>query len=97
IAELERMLEKDGRLADFQKRAEAVADGEPWSQVHNQPLVANAIASRLARDFYPKLFKADDDFANLAVNIVKAENQRTEEMLELVFRKSGRKNIFFIV
>lgn len=77
IAELERMLEKDGKLAEFQKRAQAEAEGEPWSQVHNQPLVANAIASRLAREFYPRLFKTDDDFANLAVNVVKAENERT--------------------
>lgn len=97
IAELERMLEKDGKLAQFQNRAQAEADGEPWSQVHNQPLVANAIASRLAREFYPKLFKTDEDFANLAVNVVKAENERTAEMLELVFRKSGKKNVFFII
>jgi hypothetical protein len=97
IAELERMLEKDRKLVDFVKRAGAEADGEPWSQVHNQPLVANVIASRLAREFYPKLFKSDDDFANLAVNMVKTEHERVTEMLELVFRKSGKKNVFFII
>src|SRR6266436_3675265 len=39
VAELERMLEKDGKLADFGKRAAAELDGTPWQEIHNQPLV----------------------------------------------------------
>jgi len=97
IAELERMLEKEGKLTQFQKRAEAEAEGEAWSQVHNQPLVANAIASRLACEFYPNLFKTEESFANLSIDLAKSEIKRTEEMLELVFRKSGKKNVFFII
>ena len=97
IAELERMLEKDGKLAEFEKRAQDEADGEPWSQVHNQPLVANAIASRLACQFYAKLFKDEESFANLSIDLAKSEIKRAEEMLELVFRKSGKKNVFFII
>lgn len=97
IAELERMLEKDNKLTAFQKRAQAEADGEPWDQVHNQPLVANAIASRLACQFYPNLFKTEESFSNLSIDLAKSEIKRTEEMLELVFRKSGKKNVFFII
>ena len=97
IAELERMLEKDSKLAEFQKRAQAEAEGEPWSQVHNQPLVANAIASRLACEFYPNRFRTEESFSNLSIDLAKSENKRTEEMLELVFRKSGKKNVFFII
>jgi hypothetical protein len=33
IAELERMLEKDNKFAEFQKRAQAEADGEPWDHL----------------------------------------------------------------
>jgi len=97
IAELERMLEKDNKLTAFQKRAQAEADGEPWDQVHNQPLVANAIASRLACQFYPNLFKTEESFSNLSIDLAKSEIKRAEEMLELVFRKSGKKNVFFII
>src|ERR1700687_6213470 len=56
VAELERMLEMDSKLAAFRKRAAEELDGIPWQEVHNQPLAANQIASRLASEFYPRLF-----------------------------------------
>jgi hypothetical protein len=58
VAELERMLEREGRLDDYLSRAEAELDGTPWREVHNQPLVANPMSARLASEFYPKLFPA---------------------------------------
>jgi hypothetical protein len=97
VAELERMLERDGKLADFQKRAKEELDGIEWSEVHNQPLVANQIASRLAPEFYPTLFKTSSDFGDLTLHVQKAENKRVEEMLELIRSKSGKKNTIFII
>ena len=97
VAELERMLEKDGKLADFEKRAAAELDGTPWREVHNQPLVANPIAARLASAFYPKLFEKPEDFQNVTLHVNRSEIVRAGEMLELVRSKSGKKNIFFII
>lgn len=97
VAELERMLEMDERLGAFEARAKEELEGIEWAEVRNQPLVANQIASRLASEFYPKLFTKPADFQDLTLHVSKSEIKRTEEMIDLVRRKSGKKNIFFIV
>jgi Family of unknown function (DUF6079) len=97
VAELERMLEKDGKLVDFEKRAAVELDGTPWQEVHNQPLVANPIAARLASAFYPRLFEKPEDFQNVTLHVNKSEITRATEMIELVRRKSRKENIIFIV
>jgi hypothetical protein len=97
VAELERMLEKDGKLGDFEKRVRTELDGIEWRDVHNQPLVANPIAARMASELYPKLFPRPEDFQSIILHVSKAEIARTAEMIELIRRKSGKKNIIFIV
>lgn len=97
VAELERMLERDGKLNDYRIRVESELDGTPWNEVHNQPLVANPIAARLAAEFYPKLFPKAEDFQNISLHVSKSEITRTTEMVELIRRKSGKNNIIFII
>ncbi len=97
VAELERKLEMDGRLDSFLERAKEELEGIEWKDAHNQPLVANQIAARLATEFYPKLFPKPEDFQNLTLHVNKTEMKRTEEMIELIRRKSGRKRILFII
>jgi hypothetical protein len=62
VAELERMLEFDERLDVFLARAKEELEGIEWKDAHNQPLVANQIAARLASEFYPKIFPKPEDF-----------------------------------
>ncbi len=97
VAELERMLEKDGRLDAFHKRAAEELEGIPWMEAHNQPLVANPVAARLAAEFYPTAFKKPEDFQHMTLNVMQSELTRVREMVEIVRRKSGKKNIIFIV
>jgi hypothetical protein len=97
VAELERMLECDGRLDAFLKRAKEELEGIDWKDAHNQPLVANQIAARLATEFYPKLFPKPEDFQNLTLHVNKTEMKRAEEMIELIRHKSGKKRILFII
>jgi hypothetical protein len=97
VAELERMLETDGRLDAFLARAQEELGGTAWAEAHNQPLVANQIAARLAAEFYPQLFSKPEDFQNLTLHVNKTELKRAEEMIDLVRRKSGKKNILFII
>ncbi|MDM7986252.1 MAG: BREX system P-loop protein BrxC [Smithella sp.] len=97
VAELERMLESDGKQEAFLKRAKQELDGIEWKEVHNQPLVANSIAARLASEFYPKLFHNNEEFQNLNLHVNKSEIKRSEEMIELIRRKSGKQRIIFIV
>jgi len=97
VAELERMLEADGKLDAFKQRVHEVQPDTKWDEVHNQPLVANQIAAELAVEFYPKLFKKTSDFGDLTLHVSKPENRRTEEMVALIRRVSGKKNIIFII
>lgn len=97
VAELERMLEKDGKLDAFHKRAAEELHGIDWLEVHNQPLVANQIAARLASEFYPALFKTEAAFGDLSIHVNKSELKRAEEMIERARRKSGKKNVLFII
>jgi hypothetical protein len=97
VAELERMLEKDGKLEAFQKRAKDELGGTEWAEAHNQPLVANAIAGPLAHEFYPSLFKTPTAFNELNFHVAKLENKRVREMIDLIRRRSGKKTIIFIV
>jgi hypothetical protein len=97
VAELERMLEKDEKLAEFEKRVQTALDGTSWNEVHNQPLVANPVAARLAAEFYPRLFPKAEDFQSIILHVSKSEINRTTEMIELIRRKSGKKNIIFVV
>jgi hypothetical protein len=97
VAELERLLEKDGKLAAFKERAKEELGGIDWTEAHNQPLVANAIAGPLAHEFYPTLFKTPNAFNELNLHVNKQENERVQEMLDLIRRKSGKKTILFII
>jgi len=97
VAELERMLEADGKKAAFEARAKKELGGDEWVDVHNQPLIANQIAGYLAFEFYPNLFKNPGDFSDLTLNVTKSEDRRTREMIDLVRQKSGKKNIIFII
>jgi len=97
VAELERMLETDGKLDAFKARAKEAVGGIEWVEVHNQPLVANPIAAQLVTEFYPNLFKSAADFGDLTLHVSKAESKRAEEMISLIRRKSGKKNVIFII
>ncbi|MBM9538585.1 BREX system P-loop protein BrxC [Desulfobulbus alkaliphilus] len=97
VAELERMLEMEDRLDTFLARAKEELDGIDWADARNQPLVANQIAARLANEFYPRLFPTPEEFQNLTLHVNKSEVKRAEEMVELIRRKSGKKNILFII
>ena len=97
VAELEIMLEKDGKFNDFKTAAQQEMDGAHWEQVHNQPLVANTVGARLAHRFYPGIWKTPEEFANVRIDSTLSERDRVVEMVDLVKRKSGKKNIIFVV
>ena len=97
LAYLQLMLERDGKMAEFEKRIVAKAKGKAWTDILNQPLVAQEFASELACEFYPDVFKTAKAFKDLKVDDVQFENERVKEMLDLIRRKSGRENIIFIL
>ncbi len=97
IAHLQLMLERDGKIADFEKRIRALANGKTWQQIQNQPLVATQFAAVAASELYPDVWPSPQAFQQLKVDEVEMENERVAEMLDLIRKKSGRDNIIFIL
>ena len=97
IAHLQLMLERDGKMADFEKRIKALANGKTWQQIQNQPLVATQFAAVAASELYPDVWPSPQAFQQLKVDEVEMENERVAEMLDLIRKKSGRDNIIFIL
>lgn len=97
VAYLEFMLEKDGRLGEFESRIPELAKGKSWKEVHNQPLVMKTLASRLASEFYPEIWPDAKAFNEITVDEAHKEDDRIREMIDLVRRRSGRENILFIL
>ena len=98
IAELELMLEKEGRFEEFKEAAKEDLDGKStWESVHNKPLISNTLCDRLARQFYPNIWKNAGEFSNIRINSTTNEREQAQEMVDLVKRKSGKNNIIFIV
>ena len=62
VAELERMLEIDGRLDSFLTRAKEELEGIEWKDAHNQPLVANQIARPLSSRVLSQAFSQTRGF-----------------------------------
>ena len=97
VAHLQIMLERDDKMAEFEKRIAALAKGKTWQQIQNQPLVVSQFAAIAASGLYPEVWPTPQAFQQLKVDEVEMENERVAEMLDLVRRRSGRENILFIL
>jgi hypothetical protein len=91
------MLERDGKLNDYLRRVQQELDGTPWSEVRNSRWSQTLLPAASQRSFYPKLFPKPADFENISLHVNKVETTRTTEMVDLIRRKSGKKNIVFII
>lgn len=96
VAALERRLQKDGRYEDFTNRIHSEL-GVAWTEIQNDPLVIDSLIPEIAHDMYPALFKTSTSFNTETVDFVRFENERVQEMIEIVRMKSGKDNIIFII
>ncbi|GAB1471750.1 BREX system P-loop protein BrxC [Chloroflexota bacterium] len=96
VAALERRLQKDGRYEDFTNRIRSEL-GVAWTEIQNDPLVIDSLIPEIAHDMYPALFKTSTSFNTETVDFVRFENERVQEMIEIVRMKSGKENIIFII
>lgn len=97
VADFERHLERDGRMAELQSRISTQFPGKTWSDVHNSPLLISALLPRIAHDFYPDLFSTPTSFTADMKGWTKSQDQQVQEMIDVVREKSGKQNIIFIV
>ena len=97
IAALERRLEKDGRYQEFCGKVKQVLPGLTWQEMQNDPLSVDGLVPQIAYEMYPGLFPTPTAFSSSTEGFFQFENQRVEEMIDIVQEKSGKKNIIFII
>ena len=97
IAYLEFMLESEGKLDAFKQRVGELSKGKHWDEIKNQPLVMKALAAKVAVEFYPDIFEDTKAFNDIRIEDRIKEDERVKQMLDLIEKKTGTKNIIFVL
>ena len=97
VADFERHLEREGRMGELESRIATQFPGKTWAEVHNRPLLISALMPKIAHEFYPDLFPTPTAFTAEMKGWTKSQDQQTQEMLDIVREKSGKRHILFIV
>ncbi|WP_299876416.1 BREX system P-loop protein BrxC [uncultured Cocleimonas sp.] len=97
VAAFERKLQKDGRYDEFLGLFKTHAEGEEWKSLQNDPFIVDGLIPVIAHEMYPQLFKTDSAFSTEASDIIRFENDRVAEMIDIARQHSGKENIIFIV
>lgn len=96
VAALERKLQKDGRYEEFKQKILQEL-GVKWSEVQNDPLAVDSIIPEIAHQMYPQLFKTPTAFTTETSDFVRFENERVQEMIEIIREATGKQHIIFIL
>lgn len=96
VAALERKIKKEGRYQEFLDIVKEGYDVE-WGDYQNDELVVDSIIPEIAHQMYPNIFKDDSSFSTETSEIVRFENERVQEMIDIIRETSDKKYIIFIV
>ncbi len=97
VAAFERMVEKDGRTEELHGLVANALPGATWDRVQNNPLAIDGLVPKIAHEMYPALFPETKSFSSSTEGFLQFEDQRVQEMIDIVRSKSGKENIIFIV
>lgn len=97
VAAFERTVEKDGRTAEFHQRVAKALPGATWDRVQNNPLAIDGLIPKIAHEMYPAFFPEAKSFSSSTEGFFQFEDQRVQEMIDIVREKSGKQNIIFII
>jgi len=97
VAAFERKLQKDGRYEEFLELFKNYTEGEEWKNLQNDELVVDGLIPTIAHEMYPQIFKSETAFSTEASDIIRFENDRVAEMIDIVRQHSGKEYIIFIV
>jgi hypothetical protein len=97
VAAFERKLQKEGRYDEFLELFKKYAEGEEWKSLQNDELVVDGLIPAIAHEMYPQLFRSDTAFSTEASEIIRFENDRVAEMIDIVRKHSGKEYIIFVV
>jgi len=96
VAALERRLKKDGRYQEFVEYIQSEY-GVGWKEVQNDALVIDSVIPDVAHAMYPQLFKSATAFSTETEDVVRFENERVQEMIEIAREHTGKQYIIFII
>lgn len=97
VAAFERKLKKDNRHDEFLQLFTDFTEGLTWSEYRNDDLVIDSVIPEIAHQMYPAIFKSNSSFITEASDIIRFENERVEEMIEIAREASGKQHIIFII
>ena len=97
VASLERRLKQEGRYAEFLKLFEEKTGGEAWRDYRNDELVVDSLMPEIAHELYPSLFTTPASFNTATSDVIRFENDRVQEMLDIVREHSSKEHVIFIV
>ncbi|QBL08840.1 BREX system P-loop protein BrxC [Rheinheimera sp. D18] len=97
VAAFERKLKKEQRHQEFVQLFSDYTDGLDWDDYRNDELVVDSVIPELAHQMYPSLFKTPSSFTTEASEVIRFENDRVEEMIEITREASGKEHIIFII
>ena len=97
VAAFERKVEADNRTEELHNKVSEVMPGATWKRIQNDPLAIDALIPRIAHEMYPELFPEASSFTSNIEDFLQFEDQRVQEMIDIVRQKSGKQNIIFIV
>lgn len=97
VAAFERMIEKDNRTEELHRRVAEALPGATWDRVQNNPLAIDGLIPKIAHEMYPGLFPDAKSFSSSTEGFFQFEDQRVQEMIDIVREKSGKANIIFII
>lgn len=97
VAAFERKLQKEGRHAEFLQLFHEHTGGEEWQNYRNDELVVDSLIPEIAHQMYPGLFKTANSFSTETSEVIRFENDRVGEMLEIAREATGKEYIIFII
>ncbi|MDC0412435.1 BREX system P-loop protein BrxC [Porticoccus sp.] len=97
VAAFERKLQKEGRYEEFLALFKSYTEGEEWKTLQNDELVVDGLIPAIAHEMYPQLFRSDTAFSTEASEIIRFENDRVAEMIDIARQHSGKEHIIFVV
>lgn len=97
VAAFERMVEKDGRTTELHDQVAKALPGATWARVQNNPLAIDGLIPKIAHEMYPAFFPDAKSFSSRTDGFFQFEDQRVQEMIDIVREKSGKQHIIFIV
>jgi hypothetical protein len=96
LAHLAFTLERVQKYDDFKNKYRQ-AYGEDWGRIQNDPVLGVKRASEILPQVWPEEFKDEAQFRSLRFNDNRTTRELAQDMVDLCRRKTGLKNIIFLV